>query len=93
VDRGIGLEEQFFKENRKSGKETKACQGVAVWAKQPHTPVISIQLCKEIFGYIGWWNSFLGIDSWAPVLKNTGSGFHPSILRHSGILGVADKQG
>jgi hypothetical protein len=23
----MGLEEQFFKENRKSGKETKACQG------------------------------------------------------------------
>jgi hypothetical protein len=26
-------------------------------------------------GYIGWWNSFLGIDSWAPyTFKNTGSG-------------------
>jgi hypothetical protein len=25
-------------------------------------------------GFIGWWNSFLGIDSWAPeTFKNTGS--------------------
>ncbi len=43
-------------------------------------------------GYIGWRNSFLGIDSGAPyTFKNTGSGFDSSILRHSGIWGVADE--
>ncbi len=35
-------------------------------------------------GYIGWRNSFLGIDSWAPeTFKNTGSGPYPERMENT----------